>query len=154
MWGDDRGYTTPEGFELHKPLLMPDARDFADVLTFVRTWDHRTMTHTSGVIPSPELVPDPVIIDGNEIGPFCSVTGPGGKRWSLAVTPTPATVEAIAGQLVTDDDRLSFQVIYHPNRDRCLIILEHGQIIGSRYLAYVDPATVPGFEVNPEAANQ
>ena len=139
----DEGYTTPEGFWLYRPLLLPNVRDFGDLVTVHRLWDHRTMSHTSGVVPEPGLVPDPVKIGENELGPFCSVNMRDRGRWSLAVTAKPIVVDVIAPRIVTEDDRLSFEVIYHPDRDRCLVIAEHNYIIGSHWLAYVDPATVP-----------
>ena len=158
------GYTTPEGFWLARPLLMPDARSFADVLTLRGEW-----SHARGYVPPCEPVrmpaggkggeiiaaligpPDPR--DRNEIGPFGVIetldcTGP--RRRAVALEPTPAALEAIAARgLVTSDDRLSWQIIIHPARDdrpsRALVILSHGAIIGSLYVAYVDPATIPPY---------
>jgi hypothetical protein len=55
----------------------------------------------------------------------------------------------VRDRIVTDDDHLSFKVIIHGEREgrpaRALIILSHGHIIGSHYLAYVDPATLPAY---------
>lgn len=141
-------YTTPEGFELPRKILLPDVRTFEEVLTFVRPWDHATMSHTSGNVPEPALVPDPVKIGENELGPFCSFRNMPDRKahTSAAVMATDLTVQAIAPRIVTDDDRLSFQVIYHQANDRCLVLAEHNYIIGSHWLAYIDPASVPAFE--------
>lgn len=58
-------YTTPEGYTLHRPLLMPDARTFSDVLTYVREWDFDHMNHVRGEIPASgrHLVPSAQTIE-------------------------------------------------------------------------------------------
>lgn len=132
-------HTTPEGFELYRPLLMPDARSFGDVLEYVRDWDHSTMSHYKGE-PGPGHIED-LEFEGNRITAFCSVRMDG--RHSMAVRPTPALLAALSGQLLPIDDSLAFEVIHHETNNRCLILISHNQIIGSRYLAYVDPSTVP-----------
>ena len=79
-----QNYTiTPEGFTLHKPLYMPEARSFADVLDYLGEWDHATMSHHAGKLPEghrrpepryiPEVPPEATARRGNEIGPYCSV---------------------------------------------------------------------------------
>jgi hypothetical protein len=138
----DDGYTTPEGYWLARPLLIPDARAFSDVLEYVREWDHATMSHTSGRIPRPELLPAPSMIERNEVGPFCSISLTSGRR-SVAVVARPAVLDVVAPRIVTDDDHLSFEVIEHKGRGRALVTLQHGYIIGSHWLAYIDPATIP-----------
>lgn len=162
MFRHPDGYTTPEGFWLARPLLMPDARRFDEVLTLAGEW-----SHARGYVPPCEPVrlpaggkggeiiaaligpPDPD--DRNEIGPFGVIEYPhGSRRRPIAARPTAATLEAIAARgLVTPDDHLSWRVIVHPARDdrpsRALMILEHGAINGSLWLAYVDPETIPPY---------
>lgn len=148
---DDGYYVTPEGFALFKPLLMPDARSFSDVLTYVREWDYATMNARSGKVPHPELVPDSVRLteagmfgdNCNTIGPFCSIKSQRDGRRSIAVIVTQATIDALRGQLVTGDDRLSLEIIEHPANGRALVIAQHSSILGSRWLAYIDPTTIP-----------
>ena len=135
-------YTTPEGFTLPRPLLLPDARSFTDVLGYVREWDHATMSHNAGVVPRPDLRPEPAKIGDNEVGPFCSIRLVDSRR-SIAVRATQAVLDAVAPRIVTGDDHLSFQIIEHKGTGRALVILEHGYIIGSHWLAYIDPATIP-----------
>ena len=143
------GYTTPEGFWLARPLLMPDARSFADVLTLRGEW-----SHARGYVPPCEPVRLPAGgADRNEIGPFGvieTLDGTGPRRRAVALEPTAAALDAIAARgLVTPDDHLSWAIIIHPARDdrpsRALVILEHGAIIGSLWLAYVDPETIPPY---------
>lgn len=152
----DEGYRTPEGFWLHRPLLLPDVRDFAEIATYVREWDFETMSHRNGVIPRPDLVPAEVPVgwsrfDGpvsdaprhpkcNVISPFCSVSN---RRNGMAITVTDLVVDAVKNRLVTSDDRLGLKIVVHESNNRGLVILEHGYIIGSHWLAYIDPATIP-----------
>lgn len=139
-------YKTPEGFELARKLLLPEVRSFSELFTVVRPWDHETMSHRSGVVAHPELVPEPAMIGNNELGPYLSFRNgvPGHRDYSgMAVQASRIVVEAIEPRIVTDDDHLSFQVIYHKERNRCLVIAEHNYIIGSHWLAYIDPATIP-----------
>lgn len=171
-------YTTPEGYTLHKPLLMPDARTFADVAEYVAEWDHVTMNHRNGVLPADGCRPEPRYLSRddmspagatmvalsdlcgfkrdplarNELGPFGTIdtTQIGGTRRSVAIRLTDAALEAVAPNIVTDDDHLSLEVIVHGNRSdglppRALMVLKHGHIIGSHYLAYVDPASLPAY---------
>lgn len=146
MWTDET-YTTPEGFELSRKLLLPDARSFSDVLEYVREWDSSTMSHHNGVVPRPELVPEPAKIGDNKVGPFCSVQieGADGKRGrrSIAVQARQAVLDVVEPRIVTPDDRLSFEIIEHKGTGRALVLLSHSYIIGSHWLAYIDPATIP-----------
>jgi len=158
-------YYTPEGHYLARPLLLPDVRNFSDLLTYEREWNFDTMSARSGKIARPDLVPEPryighgerndicdriMAIGGfgtdpqarNEIGPYCSVKLLGSRR-SIAVTATDLVIETVAPRIVTADDHLSFEIIEHADRDRALVILSHGHIIGSHWLAYIDPATIP-----------
>lgn len=152
MFGNET-YETPEGFSLHRPLLLPDARSFADVLAYVREWDYESMSHRNGVVPEPTLVPAPRYIPAtgrtrNEIGPFCSIdlSQIGGmKHRGIAVRATDAVIDAIAPRIVTPDDHLSFELIAHGSTNRVLVICQHGYIIGSHYVAYIDPQTIPAY---------
>lgn len=160
----DTNYTTPEGFTLPKPLHMPEARTFAEVLDYLGEWDHKTMTHYAGELPEGHRRPEPRYIpevspqatawerrawrhDGrNEIGPYCSVDlsqldGP--RHRGIAVRATDATIAALTPAIVTPDDHISFEVIGHKGTGRALVTAQHGYIIGSIWLAYIDPASVP-----------
>jgi hypothetical protein len=163
----DDGYTTPEGHWLPKPLLMPDARGFADVLEYVAEWDNETMSHRSGHLPADSPRPEPRYLPEttpeasawekqawrtthgrNEIGPYCSVdlSQLGGPRHrSIAVRATDAVMQALAPRVVTPDDHISFNLIGHGDRGRVLVIAQHSYIIGDHWLAYIDPATVPAY---------
>jgi hypothetical protein len=120
----DDGYITPEGHWLYKPLLMPDVKRLDEVFVVGREW--RRDDNLSGVK-----------LEGNHIGPYCSVRVGEWQHKGLFVMPTQDTVHVLRDQLVTDDDVLSFEVIEHKERERCLVLISHNHIIGSRWLAYV-----------------
>lgn len=138
-------YTTPEGFELYRPLLMPEARTFADVLIAERRWDFATMNHKNGY-PQAET-PEEIELPGLErvVSRFCSVRNLP-FRHHLMVTPTPALLGILASDQFAFFDRIGFEVIYHESNDRALIVASASQIIASRWLAYVDAESVPTME--------
>ena len=80
----------------------------------------------------------------NEIGTYCRIGVPG-SRPSIRVRPKPGVLDAVAGRIVTDDDHLSWKVVVHDN-GLALVILEHGYIIGSHWVAYIDADTIPAAE--------
>lgn len=139
-------YTTPEGYVLPRPLLLPDVRDFAELLECLAPWDYDTMNHRSGV-PGPAR-PEPVGCEGNELGPFCSVDlgALGRSSRHLAVRARPATVAALRGHLFSGDV-LSFRVIGHVSSGRALVLAQHQSILADHWLAYIDPATIPHSEL-------
>jgi hypothetical protein len=163
-------YTTPEGFELSRPLLLPDARSFSDVLEYLGEWkpeySHRSGRREEEPPGVRYLSTRETALGGtmgallemggmsrdtdavNEIGPYCSVdlSQLGGPRSrSMAVRATDAVLDAVRPRIVTDDDHLSFELIAHADRNRVLVILKHGHISGSHWLAYIDPDTIPAY---------
>lgn len=156
----DEGWTSPEGLWLPKPVHMPDARNFSDVLTYFDEWDSgKTWDHHARWlrVDGTEVVNRPRTAKGNprlgsngvnQIGPYCMTQNyPSGYR-SMVVRATDAAMEAIVKRgIVTPDDTLSFKVVIHNREDtdqqRALVILEHGYILGSIWLAYVNADTIP-----------
>lgn len=138
-------YRTPEGFELHRPLVFPDVRDFAELFTFERWWDYATMNHKNGYPQADK--PENITREGfeREVSRFASVRHLPG-RGSMMVTPTPLVLDATFSDEFAFFDRVSFELIYHARTDRVLVVADASQIIASRYLAYIDPATIPTRE--------
>lgn len=136
-------YTTPEGFELSRPLLFPDVTDFADLFTFERFWDFATMNHKNGY-PQADT-PENITREGwdKEVTRFCSVRNlPGAAH--MMVTPTALILDRIFAYLdFAFFDRVGFELIYHERTNRVLVVASASGIIASRWLAYIDPATVP-----------
>lgn len=148
-----RGFTTSEGLYLAQPLLLDDARSFDDVLIYEGAY-HRDLAHeTITKAPAHSLATAFFgdTVSRNRIGSYCSVdlSQVGGERWrSISVSLTDEAMEALLGRLVTTDDSISFKIIAHDRSqhgqpNRALVIAQHSQIIGSHYVAYIDPATIP-----------
>lgn len=145
-------YTTPEGFPLYRPLMMPDAREFGEVLTAERAWDFETMNHRSGK-RGPET-PDEITVHGSPaslaypdriVSRFCSVRNMPAGRGHMLVTPTEATLDVLRGDEFQFFDRVGFEAIYHASTDRVLIVAGASGLIASRWLAYVRLDSVPVF---------
>jgi hypothetical protein len=133
-----------------RPILLPDAQSFADVLEYVSEWDPtrptppRIIRH--GDVPRGRQG-YAAQQRGNEIGPYCSVdlSQLGGPRHrGIAVRATDATIAALRPQIVTPDDTLSFKLIGHSD-GRVLVVVQHGYIIGSHWLAFIAPETIPEY---------
>lgn len=163
MMGSMDTYKTPEGFDLYKPLIFPNVRDFTELLTVEGPWDFATMNHKSGY--AQPTTPKDIGRGGFEtdksgsffatsnadrtVGRFCSTRNLPG-RGSLFVTPTDMLLRRIfADESESLDfaffDHVSFEAIYHESNDRVLVVASASGILASRWLAYVDPATVPSF---------
>lgn len=141
------------------PILLPDVHTFGELLEYCGEWlpemtGRNGEPSTPGV--DPRYIPDEPVKswrnDGsrvqNEIGPFCTIDlsqlgGP--KHRSIVVRATDAVLEAVAPRIVTDDDHLSFRLIGHKHTGRVLVVLQHGHISGSHWLAEIDPATIPEY---------
>lgn len=64
---------------------------------------------------------------------------------SLAVTPTDEIVEYVKQNMIYSiNESFSFEIVKQSDGDY-LLLVRNSQIIGSRWLAYLDPATVPDF---------
>jgi len=122
--------------EINGRTILLDAESFSDVLEYIGEF----------VYDRDRNGPAVAHIGDNEISGFCTVdlSQVGGPHHrSIRVRPLAAVLDAVRGRIVTDDDRLSFRIIAHGSTGRALVILEHGHIIGSHWLAYIDPATIP-----------
>lgn len=129
---------------LDRPLLLPNIRSFGQLFDYKGVWDHAA---------EPDILVAPRYIGRNELGPFCSVklANPEGRHYhgrSLSVRARDIVIEAIEPRIVTPDDHLSFEIIEHHKTGMALVICQHGYIIGSHWLAYIDPSTIPGQETS------
>jgi hypothetical protein len=157
--------------QLLPPILLPEVRDFAALLEYHGEWSHqwpRDPATNATIAPvEPRYLSSretPIgrtmgaILDIgglsrdhdalNEIGPFCSVDlsqlgGPAHR--SMAVRATDLVLDTVRPRIVTDDDHLGFRIIGHHGDGRALVILQHGHITGSHWLARIDPATIPAY---------
>jgi hypothetical protein len=142
------------------PILLPDVHTFGELLTYCGEWDNVDRGFPEPHRPPPRYIPEttPAASDWeraawrgdgrNEIGPYCTIdlSQLGGPRHrGIAVRATDAVMEAVAPRIVTPDDHLSFRIIGHAHTGRALVILQHGYIIGSHWLAHIDPDTLPDY---------
>jgi hypothetical protein len=112
------------------PVLLPQVTDFGEVLEYLGEW-------------TPERIAAARTIGDNVIGPYTTISTPSRRHRGVACRASDAVIEAVEGRIVTPDDRLSFRVIEHAGSGCALVILEHGYIIGSHYLAYIYADTIP-----------
>lgn len=140
------------------PILLPDIHTFGELLEYCGEWPREgrdaLLTQPRYI---PEVSPRATSSDWersawrtengqNEIGPYCNIdlSQLGGPRHrSIIVRATDVVIDAVSPRIVTPDDHLSFKVIGHAGPGTALVILEHGYIIGSHWLAHIDPATIP-----------
>lgn len=146
----DDYYTTPEGFRLPKTLVFPDVRDFTELFTVDGAWDFATMNHRNGY--AQPATPPEIRREGSSkvVGRFLATRNLQGVP-HLVVTPTDLFLEMVYGEPEHLEfaffDRVGFEAIYHESNNRVLLTASASGIIASRWLAYVDPATIP----HPEA---
>ena len=132
---------------LSRPLALPSVRRFDQLFTSWRPW----VSNLSARAERPRGIPIPAVDHDKrgrplrrfmEIGPYLTIS-PG--HHSFAVTASELTVEAIRrGTISIAYDTISFEVIVWDPTE-ALVVAKHGQIIGSVWLAVVDPLTVPGW---------
>jgi hypothetical protein len=139
-------FRTPEGFELPKRLLLPDVRTFGELFTYVREWDHATMTSGPRQADA-TLIPRSVRVDLMDIGPFLSGTI-GGVRRAMAIVATTATVNALATPsplfaTLVHEGVMSFELFEHKANGRVLVTAQINTLSSSLYVAYIDPASIP-----------
>lgn len=141
-------YRTPEGFELPRPLLFPDVRDFGELFTVERAWDFSTMNHKNGY-PQPDTPEDLRRHPGDDhkvVGRFLATRRLEGVP-NLMVTPMPLLLDKVwqdesEGLDFAFFDRIGWEAIYHEGNDRVLIVADASRIIASRWVAYVTPESV------------
>lgn len=131
--------------KLHdKPIAFPDVKTFAELFPEAREY----------VKDSPPILTVPAWESGtwsdrgrktqSYLGSYCAIGGEGFE--GITVKPSQAVIDFYRDRcLHCSWDTMTFQV--HVWDDgRALVCLEHGQIIGSHYLAIIDAKTIPTFK--------
>jgi hypothetical protein len=135
-------------FSAEKKVAFPDERDFRVLFpeSSVFDFDNRN-TRQSWTVSE---------IDRNgvklNIRSFCSVSDARKNamhRNPMNVQPSQAVLDYLAAALVVSGT-ISFEVVIR-SRKEALIVAQYSEIIGSRWLALVDPKTVPKFPDKKEA---
>jgi len=111
-----------------KPLGFTLARSFADLFE----------SHA----PDTSARPDDIELPETEcvVSPLCTITGNGDFRYMWA-RPSAAVLEYL-GRSIVVPDRLDFEIVVR-SPDEALVVARHNRIIGSRWLALIDPRTIP-----------
>src|SRR5690606_26566987 len=124
-----------------KRILFPDALRLEDVAHYVGPYvsepdpEHTGRQWRTGVDIGGNTLSQYANFDMSQLG--------GPRHYAIRLEPTEEVVSVLRRELVTDDDVLSWQIIGHKDTGLALVIVKHGQIIGSRWIAYVDPSSVP-----------
>ena len=133
-----------------RPIALPDVRRFDQLFVSWRPWVSNLRERPRG-IPIPAVDHDKrgrALRRFMEIGPYLTVS-PG--HHSFHVVPSERTVDAIRVNTISIAyDTISFEVIVWDPTE-ALVVAKHGQIIGSVWLAVVDPLTVPGWLPSPRS---
>jgi hypothetical protein len=137
---------------LARPLRLPDATSFGELFEFLADWHSGSGASREARLSPPVSVtidcwsakaPRTVEI---ELGPLCVLQLISGRR-SIAVRPLGATVEAVRPFLLGDqNEAITFRIIEHRETGRALVIAESSLILQNVWIAYIDPATIPGEE--------
>lgn len=115
-----------------KPLAFPHVRSFHDLFSSARPWRSSDLQGRGAKVGKGR--------EANTVGHYLVMSGRGGHE-SFYVTPTSMVTDYIASNMLAIGDRLHFEIV---NRsDGALVIVSHGKILGSRWLAMVDPSTLP-----------
>jgi hypothetical protein len=111
-------------------LVMPEAMAFSDVFA---SWGY----HGTQCVEAYTKMP------GAERLTFSSYACLSDSFWSFSVVPKPEMLERLAKVLVVDsDDSLTTKVVIRHDNS-ALIVVQYDTIIASRWVALVDPATLP-----------
>jgi hypothetical protein len=112
---------------------MPEKRAFNDFFDSYEVW---TQKHSG---PNNDIVTP----SKHRISHYFSIENQSGSYHPLAVTPNKALIDLIcANMLAIEYDSLYFKAVFQTD-GTALLIVQHNQIIGSRWLSYIDGKTVP-----------
>jgi len=120
----------PDILHHDKSYLLPDAVTFDELFT---------------VIGEPQRWPfTPTIKDTMKISSWIRFRDAAHGHPVEQVKPSPEVFNALRANMLDlgSRDEVSFEIIVHDN-GWALVIVEHSQIIGSRWIAYIDAATLP-----------
>lgn len=114
-------------------VAFPDVTKFAELFPSVATYDAWKAT-------SKNLLPDGKL--GN-LSSYLAISGPSGHRSLNVVEVSPSVVDYFTEHvLVINDDALHFDLTELED-GKTLVCLQHNQIIGSHWLAYIETDSIP-----------
>ena len=138
---------------LGRPILLPDAHRFDELFAEWHPWE----LPWSDERRRPASYRTEWLEEGRRgrrerawmtFGPYLSIS-PGHR--ALWVKPTVRAYEAVLDATIrVAYDTISYEIIVW-NPAEALVVAKHNMIIGSRWLAIIDPLTIPGFAPSPRA---
>ena len=128
----ERKYTESEG----RKVLFPEADTFKDIFEQVDSGKKIVAVIKSDYEKGSQM----------SVSNWVSSSRVGhGVDHSFYATPKKSVIEAIEENMII----VSYDEIYFEIVDRgggsALVLAKYNQIIGSRYLAFIDPKTIPGY---------
>lgn len=128
----------PDGHWIAHGVMFPGAHRFGDLFSEV---EPRAAESKSEVIG--RLGDEPW---ATEITDLILVGRLGSGGGICRVVPQPGLVEGLREKMLNVEyDSIHFTTHYHKESDHVLVVAQHSQIIGSRYLAYVPASTCPNL---------
>lgn len=125
---------------LAEPLAFPRARRFGDLFS-------SASASKAGVSPTTWTFVDMFSRKRASIpiGPYMAISGPK-RRDSLYVHAREQVVDWIKSNMLPSAyDSIYFEIVVRGPRE-ALVIAKNNQIIASRWLAMIDPKTIPGYK--------
>lgn len=120
--------------EVGRPLAFPGVRRFEELFPTSSPWVSPAGRDPGGVPMTPGKR------GSASIGEYLSIRP---AYHGLRVKPSEDVVAYIRAHMLDSEwDTFHFQAVIHDN-GHALVIVSHGQIIGSRWLAYIDADTLP-----------
>ncbi len=118
-----------------RPIAFPDVKTLAELFTEVKP----------GKGESPVIEKMPNWTNGKRncyLTGWLSVSGETERR-SFHVKPTEAVIACVRDSMLHGEyDRIHFEAVVWDD-GRALVLAQYNQIIGSRYLAVIDAASIP-----------
>jgi hypothetical protein len=130
--------TAPKRY-LAKPLEFPKIRAFSELFEQAEPWSEAKGRRLAVRWNGTDWASGKKA--WSTIGPYLTIRD--NPRRSMAVKPQPWLVEWIKTNLLfIEYDTLHFEIVIWTKRE-ALVIVSYGKIIGSRWLAIIDPKTIP-----------
>ncbi len=130
-----------------RKILLPDARDIRDVFMSALVIESLT-EYRAREVHVWDREGHPVLGSGRAVlTSFCAVSS---SSPNLDVHPKREVVAAIEkGMPIIGGYRISFQITFPESASgKALVLAKYESILGSRFLAEVDPFTIPGISAS------
>lgn len=133
------------GINRERKLVFPAAKSFLDLFEDAKLYDGQT---SRVFLDLPETMREPRERARRfKLTSYCMVDGGDGHK-SLDVTPKQVVIDFVRDNaLHVGNDSMYFEIVVRSDGE-ALVIAQHGQIIGSHWLALIDAETIPNLVKN------